>query len=397
MTDKQKAWAVMMVTFLAGIITAINSFKVPPLIQVLMNELHVSMMTGGWLMSVSAATSLILVIPAAFLVTRLGPKIAGLIALGCTIAGSVIGALAPHAAVMLLGRVIEGISLGLLSVTAPTVISMWFEPKELGLPMGLWTAWVPIGNVIMFNIAHPLLTSFGWRAIWWLGALLAFLAFVLFGLVVTVPPQPARREQKPAGSVGMRLFNPLSWCLALAFATLSFSLIGYNSWAPTFLSAALHIEAASASFYASLMFLAAIPANVIAGWILGHLKNRYALLPASFLFMSLLLFWGFRLTRVSMVSPYMIALGFISNFIPPAALAFAPETMPGPELAGLAVAILTVGANTGSLTGPPVLGAIFSQNYWPAGSTSLTIVAGIGTIISWLVAKRLGAMHDDAR
>jgi MFS family permease len=397
LTDKQKAWAVMMVTFLAGIITAINSFKVPPLIRVLMNELHVSMVAGGWLMSVSSATSLMLAIPAAFLLVRLGPKITGLIALSCTIIGSAIGAMAPNAAVMLLGRVIEGISLGLLSVTAPTVISMWFRPKELGLPMGLWTAWVPIGNVIMFNIAHPLLASFGWRAIWWFGALLAFLAFVLFGLVVTVPQTATRRERKPASSVGMRLFNPPSWCLALAFATFSFSLIGYNSWAPTFLSDALHIEAATASFYASLMFLAAIPANVIAGWVLGHLKNRYALLPASFLLMSFLIFWGFRLANVNMVAPYMIALGFISNFIPTAALAFAPETMPGPELAGLAVAILTVGANTGSLTGPPVLGAIFSQNHWSAGSTSLTIVAGIGTIVSWLVAKRLGAVHDSTR
>jgi hypothetical protein len=38
---------------------------------------------------------------------------------------------------------------------------MWFDPQERGLPMGMWAAWVPVGNVIMLNAAHPLLLSFG--------------------------------------------------------------------------------------------------------------------------------------------------------------------------------------------------------------------------------------------
>lgn len=38
--------------------------------------------------------------------------------------------------------------------------------------MGVWTTWVPVGNVLMFNAAHPLLESFGWQAVWWFGALL---------------------------------------------------------------------------------------------------------------------------------------------------------------------------------------------------------------------------------
>jgi predicted MFS family arabinose efflux permease len=92
LTDKRKAWAVTMVTFLAGIAAAVNSSKVPPVMQVLMNELHVDMVTGGWLMSVSAVAGLLLAIPAAFLLARLGPKISGLIALGCTVAGAVVGA-----------------------------------------------------------------------------------------------------------------------------------------------------------------------------------------------------------------------------------------------------------------------------------------------------------------
>ena len=80
---------------------------------------------------------------------------------------------------LLVGRVVEGVSIGLISVVAPTAISQWFEPRERGMPLGLWATWVPVGNVIMFNVAHPLLNTFGWRAVWWFGALLCLVALVV--------------------------------------------------------------------------------------------------------------------------------------------------------------------------------------------------------------------------
>jgi MFS family permease len=391
LTDKRQAWTVTIVTFLASIAAAINSSKVPPVMQVLMSELHVDMVTGGWLMSVSAVAGLLLAIPAAFLLAWLGPKISGLIALGCTVAGAVIGALAKNVTTLLLGRVIEGISLSLISVVAPAVISMWFEPQERGLPLGIWAVWIPIGNVITFNVAHPLLESFGWQAVWWFGALLAVVALVLFGSVVVAPPRPERRGQSPPDSLGRMLLNPSSWLLALVFGAFGFSLIGYNTWAASFLIDTLHIAAASASFYVSLMFLAAIPANIVAGWVLGRIENRHALLPAVFLIAGILFFWGFRLRSVSAVVPYMIALGFTSNFIPTLTFTFAPETMPNIEFAGLALAIANVGSSLGSLIGPPVLGFILSTGNWTAGSTLLVMAMGVGTVASWFVSRRLRA------
>ena len=62
------------------------------------------------------------------------------------------------------GGMLEGVGGGLIAVAAPAAISAWFVPWERGLPMGIWTTWVPIGNVLMFNAAHPLLESFGWQA-----------------------------------------------------------------------------------------------------------------------------------------------------------------------------------------------------------------------------------------
>jgi MFS family permease len=212
-TRERKAWLVMLTAFLAGVAVAVNQFKVPPVLPILMATLQLDMVTGGWMMSVYSLASVVLALPAAFLVARLGPKRTGMIGLGCTIAGSAAGALAGSATALLVARIVEGISAGLIAVAVPSVISLWFEPRKRGLPMGIWAAWVPLGNVTMFNAAHPLLATFGWRAIWWFGALLALTFLVIFSLVVTVPRRARQVGDRIAGSPTFSrpvLLNPAS-------------------------------------------------------------------------------------------------------------------------------------------------------------------------------------------
>jgi predicted MFS family arabinose efflux permease len=389
MNHRRKAWVVMVVAFAASVTAAINRFKVPSVLPVLMDDLQIGMVTAGWLASAFSITSIILTIPVALVLSRLGLKTAGLIAMGCSSLGAIVGALAPNATTLLLGGVIEGISFSLMSVLTPTVISEWFEPQERGLPMGIWAAWVPVGNVIMFNVAHPLLSVLGWRLVWWFGASLALVVGVLYGLIVTSPPGSPQRQKTPPRSFGRMLLNPLSWLLGLAFGAFGFSLIGYNTWVSPFLTETLSIDPASASFFASLMFLAAIPASAIAGWVITRIKNRHSLLPVVFLITGLLFVWSFRLRDVRAVVPYMLVLGFVSNFVPATIFTLAPETMPSPEFTGLAVAIVVASSTSGSLGGPPILGAVVSAGGWIAGSVCFVVAMGLGTIIAWYVSARL--------
>jgi predicted MFS family arabinose efflux permease len=54
MNSQRKAWAVMLAAYLAGVAIALNQSKVPPAMQVLLQDLHMDMATGGWLMSAFA-------------------------------------------------------------------------------------------------------------------------------------------------------------------------------------------------------------------------------------------------------------------------------------------------------------------------------------------------------
>ena len=411
MSQKKKAWAVMLAVFFASIASAVNQFKVPPAMQHLMADLGLDMVSAGWTMSVYSVAGLVLAIPAAFILRRWGLKITGTAAMGCTVAGAVLGALAPSATVMMAARMLEGTGMGVIAIIAPAAISAWFPARERGMPMGIWATWVPVGNVIMFNVAHPLMDAFGWRAVWWFGAIFATVSLVVYALVVTEPqaegavagPEAAvsplpravagaqASESAPpaaAGSFGPALLNVDSWLLALIFACFAFSLLSYNTWAPAYLMDTLGMEPARAAFAASMVFLAGIPGNLFAGWMLNRAGHPHRLLVAAFLVSTILFAWSFRLDAAFVVVPYMLVLGFLTNIIPTIEFTLAPESMPLPSLAGLGLAILAVGSGTGILLGPPVLGALLSARGWAAGSVLLVLVMAVGLALALVTWRR---------
>jgi MFS family permease len=390
MTSTRKAWAVMLAAYLAGIAIALNQSKVPPVMQALLRDMHMDTATGGWLMSAFAIAGIVLGIPAAFVLAKLGPKIAGLIAIGCTLIGSVIGALATGPAVLLGGRAIEGIGLGLIAVIAPAVISMWFPPEKRGTPMGVWASWVPVGSFIIYNLSTPLLSSFGWQGLWWFGALFALVAFVIYAVTVSAPPTIGAvddRARETSGSFGRMLLNPASWLLALVFGTFNFAFMGFATWGPTYFNQGLGLSLETATFYASLGSLAVIPSTIIAGRVLDRVKNRYLVLTMSLAISGVMLFWCFQLSASTIV-PYTIALSLVAGFVPTATFTLAPETMPDPRWAGLALGIVSVGQNLGMFFGPPIVGNLIAGGNWAAGVIPLVIAAAIGVIASLRLRSR---------
>lgn len=390
---KRKAWAVMWVAYLAGVAIALNQFKVPPVMQVLLDSLQVSMATGGWLMSVFSVAGVMFALPAAFLLGRVGPKASGLVALGCTIVGSVIGALAQGAGVLLVGRIIEGIGLALIAVVAPAVISMWFEPQERGLPMGIWSSWVPVATFVMYNIADAIQKSFGWQGIWWLGTAVALVAFVAYAAVVDVPDKGAAGEEKQKGapvSMGEGLLSLNTWLLALAFCGFNFALIGYSTWAPSYLSEFPGVGTAAANFYASLPSLVLIPGGIFAGWVLDRTRNRKAVLTIALAAVTVVLIWCFKLDTFIVV-PYMIGIGLISSFVPSSTFTLAPETAPRPELAGVALGVVSIGQNFGMLVGPPVIAKAAAGGAWVMGTYPVVIGCAVAIVAALLMRIRAGA------
>jgi nitrate/nitrite transporter NarK len=269
---------------------------------------------------------------------------------------------------------------------------MWFPPEKRGTPMGVWASWIPVGGFIMYNLAGPLLGSFGWQGIWWFGALFALVAFVIYAVTVSAPSTIRLANDQPREanrSFGRLLLNPASWILALVFGTFTFAFAGYATWAPSYYHQGLGLSFASASFYASLGSLAVIPSTIIAGRVLDRAKNRYLVMTTALAISGVLFFWSFQLGSASVIVPYTMVLSFVAGFVPTATFTVAPETMPDPKFAGLALGIVSVGQNLGMFFGPPIVGANIAGGDWAAGIMPLVaaLVTGLAAA-GWLSIRQ---------
>lgn len=200
----------------------------------------------------------------------------------------------------------------------------------------------------------------------------------------------------PPVSYAEGLKNPAVWLLAFAFFALTVCVMGYATWAPSYFNQGFGIGAGMANFYTSVMFLMYIPGSLIAGWLMNRVKNRNAVLIVSFVLSTLIFPLGFRLNS-AMIVPYMIIVGLIPSFIAPAVFTLAPETMRTPALGGLALGIIMLGQNAGTIAGPPVVANIVkSSGDWAVGSYPLLIVMVLGIIACLAFAAKKVKKTDAA-
>lgn len=381
------AWVVLFVVFVASVAAPLNMYKVPPLMPVLRDSFALDLGQAGALMSVFAITGLILALPTGFIMQKLGPKVTGTVAMACLVIGAVLGALAPGAGLLLGSRVVEGVGMGLITVVAPAIIAMWFPQERRGIPMGLWATWVPVGSVLMYNIAPALGEALGWQAVWWGGAGFALVALVLFAWLMRMP---AAGEAEPAPSqpgLGRALANRHLWLLALSFGCFNLVFLAIGTFYPTFLAEARGLPLGQAAFIASLSTLAVLVSAPLAGALSDAIGSRKRLIVVASLIITVMLIWPFRIDGWQLYA-FMLALGLVAGAIPTATFAAVPEVMDRPDLAGIGMAVLSVGQNAGMVIGPVWFGARVEAIGWAPAGYWLIPVGALALIAAALVRVR---------
>lgn len=385
----QSAWVILVVVYFAGVVAPFNQFKVPPIMPLLMADFQLDLFQAGLLMSIMAAIGLVLAIPASLALQRFGPKRTILVALGFLAGGALLGALAGNFLLLLGSRVLEGIGLGLIGVAAPATISMWFPPEKRGTPLGIWATWVPVGTVVVYNLAPALASALNWQAVWWFGAAYALLMMLLAGLLLTQPPVQAVEATRgqPATNLREALSNPNIWLLALSFTCMNLVMVSINTYYPTFLKEQRGYTLGQAASIASIMTFLKLLSSPSAGWLSDRLGSRRVLFSIPFLILAVLLLFPFEVTG-GWISVVMSLLGLFMGVIPAATFAAAPDIMEKPQLAGLGLAVVLVGQNVGQLLGPLLFGRLVQGLGWSLAGYLIIPVCLLGFASGWLVKIR---------
>jgi len=376
------------VVFLASVAAVLAQFAAPPLMPLLMARFGIDLAQASSLMSVFSVTGFLLALPTGLLLTRFGPLAIGVLALASVVAGSCLGAVAPDYAVLLASRGIQGVGLGLIGVTAPSVVAAAFPPARRGLPMGVWAMWVPVGGVVMYNVAPVLGSTAGWQAAWWFAASAAAVALAAYAIVLrTCLPDAPARAGDPAPSMGTALRNRDAWLLAATFGLFAVASSGINTFLPTFLVDQRSLDLAGAARLSSLVLVGAAAGSLLSGFVSDRIGSRRVVFTAAAVGLAVLLLFPFSLGTGSLAI-LLVLIGLVSGALPAAVFASVPEVMGDPRLAGAGMAAVMFGQNGGFVVGPLAFGALVTVTTWTTAGAVLGGVSLAGAAVGWRARVR---------
>lgn len=388
----KKAWVVSLTTIFGGIALALVQNKVSPVITLLMDAFSISMNTAGLLSTIFCVMGMIIALPAAIILKKLGPKKSGLISMIFAIVGSLLGILTDNITVLIISRIIEGFGVGIIAVLAPALISMWFPVEKRGFPMGIWGAWMMVSQTVLFLISSPITNQFGWRGMWGVGLVACFIAAVLFLLFVESPSKEHNHAGSEEDDVKIKegVKSSSSWMLAISAACFTFCSFTFVSWISPYWSETSGWSIDTTQMWISLLYFVEILYAVIIGFLLNKVKNRKLLGAVGFIAYGALGLLSFYIGSIPLIIAMVFIFPIFDALIPCIAWTIGPQTAKSPIYTGVALGILNIGLNLGTLLSAPISGWMVESYGWSSAGILFAVVAIIGAFFMHRVKMNFG-------
>ncbi|WP_406114701.1 MFS transporter [Streptomyces sp. NBC_01014] len=194
--------AVVAVLAGAGIVAALMQTLVVPLIAKFPELLGTTPGNASWVVTATLLAGAVATPVTGRLGDLYGKRRLMLVCIGLLVAGSVICALAGSLAPMVIGRALQGTSMGII----PLGISMMRDllpPEKVGSSVALMSSSLGIGGALGLPIAAAIAQNTDWHTLFWGSAVLSILLGIL--IVLFVPAAPVRTEGRfdYIGAVGL--------------------------------------------------------------------------------------------------------------------------------------------------------------------------------------------------
>lgn len=378
-------WTVFIPLWIAGITVAMGCYKTAATLTLVTADLNLSLTASGAVGSALSLTCMVCCFVGGVLTLKFSKKTLCIVGLIFGFIGGLIGAWAPNFAVMISGRIVEGISFGLMTVAGPALIGEVFAEEKRGLPSALWSLWVPIATTVLFKIAAVMLGSFGWRGMWVFCACLCLAASVLFFFLVPKPPK-ALQEASEGISMGAQFVETLKCgpvlCLALVFGVFGVGMVSFTNLAGTFLCDTFGFDQATANGYTTFLTYGMIMGGVFGGLVINRMKRRDVFLVVASVLTGVFFVLEYNITSLSIVIPFMLVLGIILQLVPAITFTLAPVAAPKPHLAGVAIGLITGIDQIGCFISAILVAGVVEANggMWAYATIPMVVTAILSTL-----------------
>ena len=165
------------VVVLGAFLALLNQTVMSPALPVIMSDLGIEAGTAQWIMSIYPLVSGIMVPISAFLIDRFSTRALFFSATGVFAAGTLLCAIAPSFGPLIVGRVLQAASSGVLLPLVAVVPLLVFPVEKRGTAMGLAGIVMAAGPAVGPVVGGAVIDSFGWRVM--LGAIVPLALIVL--------------------------------------------------------------------------------------------------------------------------------------------------------------------------------------------------------------------------
>lgn len=383
-------WSAVWFSFAAGVAGAITVTKASPALIEIQKEINLSLVQIGWIMSSAAVATIFLGIYAGSLSRRYGAQQILQLALALIIASAGFSLFISSPSELIMSRLIEGIAIILIAVSAPTLISHLSKPSDMGLTMGVWALWMPVGSVLAFLLAPLVLEQLGWRWLWGSSAVIA-LPLLLFSLKIN---DPIRANLSAITSSTSRSVIYQAMLLGLVFTCFTAIFFSMVTYLPTYLINVYQLSASNAVLITTLLPAFIIPGNLLAGLLIHRGLNPYYLMSypaASLAIIITALFYTGYAPEIGLLLLALFALCL--GMIPTAIFAQSPRMADKPTDIGRIMGIVITGQGPGILFAPPLAALIIGEQQQWQDLYPFYLVLAIGIFALAYYLKKLRSWH----
>lgn len=382
---KKNPWFRFLILQCCAVTVSVSQLKVSAVMEPVAQGFSISMGAAAGLMSFFTVAGIVLAIPGAALMERLGAKRLLLLLMACLFAGNAVGAVAGAYPLLMAGRLLEGVAYAMIIMVGIDLINTWFPHGGAGTATGIFNTFAAVGNFITLNGALMVVKRWNVRTLWWICAALAAVDLILvLAFIPAEKPIPDRSRNREndgntaASSTGAMVREAFRdkrlMSLGAAQMLMAFILFGFITCYPLLFTGYYHLAPEKANFYSSLNGLFGIPACIVCGILAEKTGNPCRVAMAGAVGTVIAGFTMLILTPGTYVVHVLASAVFPGGLVMTSIFCMVPAIAKRKESVGYYMAVVNLLYYTGVFFATPVMVKLMEVS-WPAAAGTVAVMA----------------------
>lgn len=387
---KKNPWFRFLILQCCAVTVSVSQLKVSAVMEQVAQGFSISMGAAAGLMSFFTVAGIVLAIPGAALMERMGAKRLLLLLMACLFAGNAVGAVAGAYPLLMAGRLLEGVAYAMIIMVGIDLINTWFPHGGAGTATGIFNTFAAVGNFITLNGALMVVKRWNVRMLWWIGAALAAVDLILvLAFIPAEKPIPDRSRDREndgntaASSTGAMVREAFRdkrlMSLGAAQMLMAFILFGFITCYPLLFTGYYHLAPEKANFYSSLNGLFGIPACIVCGILAEKTGNPCRVAMVGAVGTVIAGFTMLILTPGTYVVHVLASAVFPGGLVMTSIFCMVPAIAKRKESVGYYMAVVNLLYYTGVFFATPVMVKLMEVS-WPAAAGTVAVMAAASLV-----------------